>query len=339
MRRPCAPPRRGAALLLAMLILVLVATFTGAMVWQQSRSLQVEAAERSRTQSAWILSGALDWARLILREDARSTSGGAAKGVDSLDEPWNTPLAESRLSTFLAVDKDNNAEGQGPDAFLSGAIVDAQSQWNLRNLFDAAGKEVATERAVLARLCAQANMSSDVAQRIVEQLRGAWGPVAGAAGERANPDPMLPPSKLSDLAWLGIDKALIERLEPWVGVLPVPTAINVNTAPREVLVGVIEGLDVGTAERLLQARQAKPFASIEQFKAQLPEGMVKDTNRISVGSSWFLVSGRLRLEERVLEQRSLLERRGTEVAVVRRERLSLDATQLSPLGTAGQRRP
>jgi len=94
-------------LLTAMLVVVLVSTLASAMVWQQWRAVQVEAAERARTQAGWILTGALDWARLILREDARS--GGAT----TLSEPWATPLAEARLSTFLAADKNNNAEG-GP---------------------------------------------------------------------------------------------------------------------------------------------------------------------------------------------------------------------------------
>ena len=72
--RSIAAPRRqhGAALLTAMIIVALVATLAGSMVWQQWRAIQVEAAERARTQSAWILSGALDWARLILREDAKN---------------------------------------------------------------------------------------------------------------------------------------------------------------------------------------------------------------------------------------------------------------------------
>ena len=88
---------------MAMLILTLVATLAAGMVWQQWRAIQVEAAERARTQSAWILSGALDWARLILREDARTG------GADHLGEPWAVPLAEARLSTFLAADRDNNS--------------------------------------------------------------------------------------------------------------------------------------------------------------------------------------------------------------------------------------
>ena len=45
--------------------------------------------------------------------------------IDHLGEPWATPLAEARLSTFLAADKDNNVDS-GPEAFLSGAISDAQ---------------------------------------------------------------------------------------------------------------------------------------------------------------------------------------------------------------------
>ena len=122
--------QRGAALLLAMLILTLVATLASGMVWQQWRAIQVEGAERARTQSAWILSGALDWARLILREDARTG------GADHLGEPWAVPLAEARLSSFLAADRDNNsaAETDEIEAFLSGSIVDAQARWNLRKL-------------------------------------------------------------------------------------------------------------------------------------------------------------------------------------------------------------
>src|SRR5258707_11956420 len=92
------PPRttrphrqRGAALLTAMIIVTLVATLAASMVWQQWRAVQVEVAERARLQSSWILSGALDWAKLILREDAKTG------GADHLGEPWAVPLAEARL--------------------------------------------------------------------------------------------------------------------------------------------------------------------------------------------------------------------------------------------------
>jgi general secretion pathway protein K len=54
-----------------MVIVTLVATLAAGMVWQQWRAIEVETAERARVQSSWLLDGALDWARLILREDAR----------------------------------------------------------------------------------------------------------------------------------------------------------------------------------------------------------------------------------------------------------------------------
>ncbi len=119
--------QRGAALLLAMVIVTLVATLAASMVWQQWRAVQVEAAERARAQAAWMLGGALDWARLILKEDAKGSQ------TDNLTEVWAQPLAEARISSFLAADKDNNAvdNEDAPEAFLSGRIQDASGKFNL----------------------------------------------------------------------------------------------------------------------------------------------------------------------------------------------------------------
>ncbi|RZI84155.1 MAG: general secretion pathway protein GspK, partial [Rubrivivax sp.] len=124
------PTQRGAALLTAMIIVTLIASLAAGMVWQQYRAVQIESADRARAQSAWILQGALDWARLILQEDAKGASGGKPS-VDHLTEIWAVPLAEARLSTFLAADK-TSASDEGPEAFLSGTIEDAQARYNLR---------------------------------------------------------------------------------------------------------------------------------------------------------------------------------------------------------------
>ncbi len=318
MRRP---PARGAALLLAMIIVALMTTAVAGMIWMQTRAVGVEGAERARTQAAWILSGALDWARLILREDARSARQNG-KTYDALTEPWATPLAEARLSTFLAADKDNNADG-GPEAFISGSIVDAQARFNLRGLIDGGGKAVPAQVAALQRLAAQAGAPSDAATRIADLLVRAWGPV-GDEGPRGPP---IKPTKLADLVWLGIDAATVARLAPWVDLLPIPTPVNANTAPREVLVAAIDNLDLGTAERLVQARTRKPFETLADVQAQLPGTLKADGSRIGVTSSWFVVAGRLRLEERVLEERSLLHRDGDKVTVRRRERASFAVAQ------------
>ncbi len=316
------PPRRGAALLLAMLILTLVATLASGMLWQQNRALQVEAAERARAQSLWILSGAMDWARLILREDLRSSTSQGQAPVDSLDEIWATPLAEARLSSFLSADRENSAEG-GPEAFISGQIVDAQARWNLRRLVDPTGKVVDAELAALQRLCAQANLPGGVAVQIAEGLRGAWAPPTGGPDAPAG-GAMLAPQRVADLAWLGIDPEWLERLAQWVDVLPVPTTVNLNTASREVLAAAIDGMDLGSAERLVQARQREPFKSVDAAGALLSEAQRNNLpGRVSVTSNWFIATGRLRLDDRAVEERALIERRVNQVVVVRRERLNL----------------
>lgn len=311
LQRPPAHRRdqRGAAILMAMIIVTLVVTLAAGMVWQQWRAVQVEAAERARTQSAWILGGALDWARLILREDARSGRPTA------LTEPWAVPLAEARLSTFLAADRDNTDDA--PDAFLSGAIADAQARYNLRNLVDPQGNVLPAELAALERLCSAVGVSSDVASRIANGLRDAMAQ-GGQAGSLA---PLLPRST-AQLTWLGIDPGTVRLLEAYVTVLPKPTPVNVNTAAREVLVAAVKGLDLATAERLVQVRQRTPFKSIQEVEAQIPGLGPLAGQQLGVISSFFEVSGRLRLGDRVLEQRSLVERRGIEVIALQREQVS-----------------
>jgi general secretion pathway protein K len=302
--------QRGAALLMAMIIVTLIVTLASAMVWQQWRAVQVEAAERARAQSAWILLGALDWARLILREDARTG------GADHLGEPWAVPLAEARLSTFLAADKDNTDDA--PEAFLSGSITDAQARYNLSNLIDQ-GKVLPLELAALERLCLSLGLSSDVASRIANGMRDASAQ-PGLQGSSSTA-PLLPRS-VSQLTWLGIDVPTLRQLEPYVVVLPVRTALNVNTASREALAAMIKGLDLATAERLVQVRQRTAFKTLADVQSQLPGMEPLNPQQLGVASSFFEVRGRLRLEDRVLEQTSLVERRGIEIIPLQRERES-----------------
>ncbi|MCW7539885.1 type II secretion system minor pseudopilin GspK [Aquabacterium sp. A7-Y] len=318
------PAQRGAALLTAMIIVTLVATLASAMYWRQWRSVQIEVAERARSQSAWILTGALSWSRLILAEDARTG------GPDHLSEPWAIPLAEARLSTFLAADNANAEDG--PEAFLAGQITDAQARFNLRNLVQADGQLSEPNVKVLQRLCEQLNIDSSVPQALANALRlalpasaapetpGAPGPADGTAGQDA---PLLPPT-VEQLHWLGIDVQSSKRLAPYVTLLPKITKVNLNTAPREVLAAVLG--DPASADRVMQVRQRTPFKNVEDAINQLGQGSPAAGgnlgDRVSISSEFFEVRGRMRIEQKVVEERSVVERRGNNVAVVQRERAS-----------------
>jgi general secretion pathway protein K len=104
--------------------------------------------------------------------------------------------------------------------------------------------------------------------------------------------------------------------------LPKATPVNVNTASREVLVAAVKGLDLASAERLIQVRQRTPFKALADVEREVPALAPLDQARLSVSSSFFEVRGRLRLAERVLEQKSLVERSGLNVIVLQRERVS-----------------
>lgn len=311
--RPASPfaqrrQQRGAALLTAMIIVTLVATLAASMVWQQWRAVQIEAAERARTQSAWVLAGALDWARLILVEAKKGN-----QTVTALNQPWAVPLAEARLSTFLAADKENTDDG--PEAFLSGLITDAQSRFNIGNVVDGAGKRNDDEYAALERLCAFVGVSNDVAARILSGLQSARAPAGSDAAA------LLMPDRFSQLSWWGIDADSIRLLEPHATLLPTQavTALNVNTASREALAAVA-GIDLATAEQLLQKSRQAPFATAAEFVAGARLSAAPKAKH-DVTSDYFEVRGQLRLEDRVLGQRSLVYRnQNNQVAVVQRER-------------------
>lgn len=309
--------QRGAALLTAMIIVTLVATLASAMIWQQWRAVQVEVAERGRMQSAWLIAGALEWAKLILGEDLQSGKPTA------LTETWAVPLAEARLSTFLAADKNNTDDG--PEAFLSGSIVDVQARFNLRNLYDAASHKIDTDQhAALRRLFQAINVDIGAADRIAGAFRDALTP-PGTAGAAAAPPLM--PENIDQLQWLGIDAATVRQMAPYVALLPVQVPVNLNTAPKEVIAAVL-AIGIGDAQRLVQHRQRTPFKSQQDVETQLgpftPAQQQIFAKMAHVGQSrYFEVRGRLRLSDRVVEESSIVERRSrNDIVTVSRKRES-----------------
>jgi len=332
------PPKdtRGAALLTAMLTVTLVATFAAAALWQQWRAVEVESAERARVQSAWVLIGALDWSRLILREDARA--GGASGGADHLAEPWAVPLEEAKLSSFLAADKNIASDAlEGlPDAFMSGRIVDAQSKLNVLNLVDS-GKPVATSVAAFTKLFELLGLPAQEVGVLTANLQRTL-PAAPAAPnptgtgtvppatttttttESSTAGPLMP-QRTSQLVWLGLSPSTVAALQPYVTVLPVRTPLNINTASAEVLFASVPSLDLAGAKRLVAERARNYFRSLADASAKVQESSSQFVEgQHSVATSYFEVLGRLRLDRTWVEEQSLLRRDGVEVRIVWRER-------------------
>ena len=317
--------QQGAALLLAMLTVTLVATMAAAAMWQQWRAVEVETAERQRMQASWILTGALDWSRLILREDARANQNSG--NGDHLGEPWAIPLEEARLTSFLAVDKNNNTDDV-LQAFLSGEIIDLQSRMNITNLVRVTGDGAEAKAAL-----SETDMRAFT--RLFELLDLPASELTAAANELVKthnlalkdpkPSPTaLAPRKLAHLAWLGIRQSSLAVLEPHVVVLPMRTTLNINTASAQALAASIPGLDMAQAQQLIYERERTPFKSLndaEVLMARYESVQLSDLHH-GARSRFFEIRGRLRLDDVVIEERSVVVRSGLSVRVVWRERIA-----------------
>jgi general secretion pathway protein K len=308
-------PQRGAALLAAMLTVALVATFAAGALWQQWKSIEVEGAERQRTQARWLLTGALDWARVILREDARA--GGPNAATDHLAEPWAVPLQEARLSSFLAALPDGTGntvddEKLAQQVLLSGAITDLQGRLNVANLLQGEQLDAKTVLAferlfdVLGVPPAQLSLLTQGLVAAQKQNSGSW----------------LMPLHLSQLSWMGLSPQALQTLSPHITVLPTRTQVNLNTASMQVLYASVPGLSLSDAQRLVQQRERQHWDSLEVFqKAWGRTDSLSDTH--SVTTRYFEVMGRLRMPQTVIQERSLVQRDASDLKVIWRHSSSL----------------
>ncbi|MEH3087398.1 MAG: type II secretion system minor pseudopilin GspK [Xylophilus ampelinus] len=364
MRRRASAARRrqgGAALLLAMLIVTLVASFSAAAAWRQWRAAEVEASERARVQAGWLLLGALDWSRLILREDARADARNRA-AADTLSEPWAVPLQEARLSTFLAADARQAAEiaaltgDDDANVFLSGEIVDAQSRLNVANLAPlpaaAPPGSIAPDPALQAfqKLFALLGLPADQVVVLRRNLRSAMAATATATATAGAPPPAaggvpvpapavvgpetpLMPQRAADLGWLGLPPATVAAIAPYVTVLPTPTPVNLNTASPPVLAAVLPRLSLGAAQQFAAGRALAPMRQPQDLAQRLGPETAIDPQLHGFGTAYFEVRGRLRLDRTVVEEQSLVRRNNNQTVVLWRQRggLALDPAQAAAL--------
>ena len=299
-RRPPSP-QRGVALLAAMLTVALVTTLAAAALWQQWRLTEVERIARDRAQARWLLTGAMDWARTILREDARS---GGTQATDHLAEPWAVPLQEARLSDFVAAAPGSQLEadtaGLADRVFLSGRIVDAQSRLNVNNLV-VDGQPDRTSLQAFERLFQLLGLPPQSLAVLVQGLQAAGG---------SAPTRVLP-STVEQLTWLGLDDTTLTRLTPFVSWLPPMTPVNLNTASAEVLAASVPGLDLAQAQQLVRQRERRVWQSLEDF--QRDSGKSVNASTHSISSNHFEVIGQLRMGALQLTERSALYRSGGDV--------------------------
>lgn len=305
--------QQGAALLMALLTVALVAVLASAALWQQWRTLGVESAERDAQQAHWLLAGAHDWARVVLREDARTST------TDHLAEPWATPLREARLSDFLAAAPGGSltvTDGLAQQVFLSGRITDMQSRLNLGNLV-VEGQLQTAEMKSLERLYQVLGLPLADLQ--------AW-TAAWQAAAQPTPAPQAPllPQRFEQLAWLGVSPSSLARLAPYLTVLPNGSTVNLNTASAEVLYASVHSLNMSRAQSLVKERNQQPWDNMTDLRSRLgADAAAVNDNRHGLSTRFFEVVGQIRQDNTTVLERSLVVRDGVQTKSVWRERRAL----------------
>lgn len=282
----------GAAVVLAMLLAALAAAVAASVLADQQRWARNVEHRRDQAQGAAIAMAGVQWATAILDEDARTSA------IDHLGEPWAIALPPIPLD-----------HGE-----IRGAIVDAQSRLNVNALGDATA---VVEQSRIARLFAQQHVPAIAQDAIADWIDPDALPRANGAEDawyRTQAVPMLaanvPVVRFAELgAVRGVSEELLAALRPYLTALPGRTAVNVNTAPPEVLAAVLDAASPDMIGAIVQGRRTKPFASIAEFRARLPRSAaLASEDGLDVKSRFFEVTVEARQGATVTRARALVQR-------------------------------
>lgn len=340
----------GVAVVTALLLTTLAITIVASLFWQQQVQVRSIENQRYQLQKKWVLRGALDWASLILREDARTS-----RDLDHLGEPWAVSLGATRLDQYV---ENGKTDVEDSDATLSGQISDAQSKFNLTNLATD-GMIDEHETIAFGRLLANLKLDSGLASAVAAQVAqtqdrvvkpekpndgsqvGPSNPSSGASTPSSSETTTKSTGLSSDssvssptitnstvqflkfgqvddlLAVPGFSPEMVSRLKNFVTVLPVRTPVNVNTTTVEVLSAKLDNVSMTDAALMIAQRDRAYFRDFTEFQLNFPakvkEGMKRD---VSFSSSYFVVNGKVRLNRSNLEVNALIERIGERTQIV-----------------------
>lgn len=293
--RKAKPRQAGVAIILAMVLSALAAVVAVTVFADQRRWAESVLHRRDQVQAQALALAGIQWARQILHDDARNSV------IDHLGEPWAVPLP--------AIPLENGS--------IRGAIVDAQARLNI-NALGTTGAVASVEQSRLQRLFEQRGVPVAALDSIADWIdadsntrpRGAedgYYLAQSDVGLAANA-PLLRLAEM--LAVRHMTEAALNAAAPYLSALPVNTPLNVNTAPVEVLATLLNGGPADGTAALVASRSGKPYTTVAEFRARLPEGATLGSEfALAVKSDYFYASVEARQGTTLGRARALLQRR------------------------------
>lgn len=301
--------QRGVAIVLAMGVVAMATMAATAMMITQSTWSRESELTADNVQAQTLVQAGVDWARAVLGDDRRLGD------VDHLGEPWAMRLPPMSVES-----------GE-----LAGYIEDQQGLFNLNNLVKG-GKVNLAQLAYFQRLLSLLGLPAALAGTLADWVDADSEPQPQGGAEDETylglPSPYVAANRpLADLAELvlvrGFDDTVRARLRPFVTALPVFTAVNVNTAPPEVLAAVINGLGLDGARELVAQRSRGYFRDRNDLIRYLPQGILLTVDDLAFGSDYFMARVRVTIGSAQASGTALLARGnvGTWPAIVWRKAL------------------
>ncbi len=119
------------------------------------------------------------------------------------------------------------------------------------------------------------------------------------------------------LSVAGFTPEIVNALQDYVIFLPRVTTINANTASEFVLSATLAPLSLADAKALIAKRTQSPFHNLNDLTVQLAGTQTEiDAHKISLATNYFLVHGRISLQQNGLQIVALVERNDRNTAVI-----------------------
>ena len=309
--------QRGLALITAVLIVAIIAGVAttlglGQQVWLRQTENLIE-----RAQADSLRHSALDWVALLLERDGKNNQ------VDDLSEPWAKQLPPLP------------AEG----GFIVVSVRDAQGLFNLNNLIQN-GKESTNDIAMFRELLTAAGIDPGQIEALINALLD-WldenGDTRPGGAEDVDYLALPAPYRTANQPLASVDElrlvkgftpAVVEKLRPYVTVLPGPSKLNVNTAVEPVLAAMFPNLPASALQTLLKNRETQPFKDPGELLKQLPPGTPPPQVPYGINTNHFLVNISIRIGRLDRRSEALISRPTGGAAAVLWTRLN--PVQLQP---------
>jgi general secretion pathway protein K len=298
---------QGLALITALMVMSLATITAISMTAEQQIYFRRTENILLHEQAYLYLLSAEDFAKVVLQDDFRKNQ------TDSLKDAW----------------AEQGAAFPVENGILTGTISDMQGKFNLNNLA-VNGKPKKWDEDRLRKLLAIHNLSPDLANAIIDWLDPNDEPsfpngaedvdyLQGEQPHRAGNGMM---GSITELLYIkGIDYEAYQAIAPSLVALPATeVAVNINTAPPEVLQMLIDPLTESEAIELYTELAKNPVADPQEIASHpLLQGKKIDLNGVSVESSYFLLQSYAEIGRAKARMDSVLHRFNAEnISVVLR---------------------